>query len=182
MSVDDFLANPHTEPHVVLLAGTFSSISIHHVRTVPPATPSHPRPSSQRMRWEEREELLSGEVTALQRRCAVAEARSADVEASLPSATRPLLHQLEAMQAAAVSQAEAWAAAEREAVARLEAALQAGRRAEEGRAAACAAADAAAREAGDLRAALEEVRGKGSGWGPLVGGGCIAGADVTGLR
>ncbi|KFM25700.1 Golgin candidate 5 [Auxenochlorella protothecoides] len=83
---------------------------------------------AQRMRWEEREELLSGEVTALQRRCAVAEARSADVEASLPSATRPLLHQLEAMQAAAVSQAEAWAAAEREAVARLEAALQAGRR------------------------------------------------------
>ncbi|KAL6771040.1 hypothetical protein ACKKBF_B33680 [Auxenochlorella protothecoides x Auxenochlorella symbiontica] len=111
---------------------------------------------AQRMRWEEREELLSGEVTALQRRCAVAEARSADVEASLPSATRPLLHQLEAMQATAVSQAEAWAAAEREAAVRLEAALQAGRRAEEGRAAACAAADAAAREAGDLRAALEE--------------------------
>ena len=42
-----------------------------------------------------------------------AEARHEELSAKLPEATRPLLRQMEAMQAAAAAQAEAWAAAER---------------------------------------------------------------------
>ncbi len=42
-----------------------------------------------------------------------AEMRHEELSAKLPEATRPLLRQMEAMQAAAAAQAEAWAAAER---------------------------------------------------------------------
>lgn len=53
---------------------------------------------AQRSAADEREELLSGEVAELQRRCGEAEARQQEMAARLPEATTPLLRQIEAMQ------------------------------------------------------------------------------------
>ena len=60
-----------------------------------------------------REERLKREVADMERRSQEAEVRHEELSAKLPEATRPLLRQMEAMQAAAAAQAEAWAAAER---------------------------------------------------------------------
>lgn len=76
----------------------------------------------QRAAADEREDMLSSEVSELQRRCTEAEARHQEVQSKLPEATAPLLRQLEAMQEAAASQAAAWAAAERSLQERLAAA------------------------------------------------------------
>ena len=71
-----------------------------------PALPAHvssallagaPAPL-QRAAADEREELLSGEVTDLQRRCAEAEARQQEAAARIPEATSALMRQLESMQ------------------------------------------------------------------------------------
>jgi TATA element modulatory factor 1 DNA binding len=50
---------------------------------------------------DEREDLLSSEVAALQRRCVESEARLQELQSKLPEATAPLLQQLENMQVAA---------------------------------------------------------------------------------
>ena len=60
-----------------------------------------------------REERLKREVANMERWSQEAEMRHEELSAKLPEATRPLLRQMEAMQAAAAAQAEAWAAAER---------------------------------------------------------------------
>lgn len=57
--------------------------------------------------------MAKREMGDLQRRCQEAEARHAELTAKMPDATRPLLRQMEAMQAAAQQQAESWAMAER---------------------------------------------------------------------
>ena len=51
-------------------------------------------------------------VADLEQRLHAAEARHQDLSVKLPEATRPLLQQMEAMQAAAAAQEQAWAAAE----------------------------------------------------------------------
>ncbi|DBA79224.1 TPA: hypothetical protein ACH3X1_009038 [Trebouxia sp. C0004] len=66
-----------------------------------------------------REEGLQREVRDLEQRCQAAEARHQDLAANIPEATRPLLRQLEAMQASASANAQAWAAAEASLTARL---------------------------------------------------------------
>jgi hypothetical protein len=58
----------------------------------------------------------------MQRRGQAAESRHEELAAALPEATRPLLRQIEAMQAAAGAHAQAWAAAERSLQERLSAA------------------------------------------------------------
>ena len=52
------------------------------------------------------------EISDLARRNQAAEARHEELAAALPEATRPLVRQLEAMQAASQQHAAAWAAAE----------------------------------------------------------------------
>ena len=59
-----------------------------------------------------REDAFSREVGELQQRCQDAEARHEQLAAALPSATTPLLRQLEAMQRSAQQHAAAWAATE----------------------------------------------------------------------
>ena len=59
-----------------------------------------------------REDALSREVSELQQRCQQAEARHEQLAAEMPSATAPLLRQLEALQHSAAQHAAAWAAAE----------------------------------------------------------------------
>jgi hypothetical protein len=54
----------------------------------------------------------SQEVTDLEQRLHAAEARHQDLSAKLPEATRPLLQQMEAIQAAAAAQEQTWAAAD----------------------------------------------------------------------
>jgi len=61
----------------------------------------------------DREERLKREVANMEKWSQEAEMRHEELSAKLPEATRPLLRQMEAMQAAAAAQAEAWAAAER---------------------------------------------------------------------
>jgi hypothetical protein len=56
------------------------------------------------------------------RRSQAAEARHEELTAALPEATRPLLRQIEAMQASSAAHAQAWAAAERSLQERLSAA------------------------------------------------------------
>ncbi|MEW5302012.1 MAG: hypothetical protein WDW36_004826 [Sanguina aurantia] len=53
------------------------------------------------------------DISDLERRSNAAEMRHQDLTAKLPDAMRPLLRQIEAMQAAAQAQAEAWSGAER---------------------------------------------------------------------
>ncbi len=74
--------------------------------------------------------VFTQDIADLERRCHGAETRHQELTAKLPDATRPLLRQIEAMQAAADAQAGAWAAAEQSLTARIEDA--------EGRAAAAA--------------------------------------------
>ena len=59
-----------------------------------------------------REDAYSREVAELQGRCQEADARHEQLAAELPSATTPLLRQLEAMQRSAQQHAAAWAATE----------------------------------------------------------------------
>lgn len=59
-----------------------------------------------------REDMHAREVSDAARRSQAAEARHEELAAALPEATRPLVRQLEAMQAAAQQQHAAWAAAE----------------------------------------------------------------------
>lgn len=108
------------------------------------------RPCLQRASADEREELLSGEVGDLQRRCAEAEARQQEAAARIPEATQPLMRQLEAMQAAAAEQAAAWRGAEAGLLERL-------RGAEGAATAAQAQAAAQGRELEEARQQLEEA-------------------------
>lgn len=55
---------------------------------------------------------LQADLADLERRCQAAEVRHQDLAAKMPEATRPLLRQIEAMQAAAEAQSSAWAGAE----------------------------------------------------------------------
>ncbi|KAG2489635.1 hypothetical protein HYH03_011914 [Edaphochlamys debaryana] len=66
----------------------------------------------QRQAADLREEMLKADLSDLERRCQGAELRHQDLAAKLPETTRPLLRQIEAMQAAAEAQTEAWAGAE----------------------------------------------------------------------
>ncbi|KAK9831027.1 hypothetical protein WJX74_000545 [Apatococcus lobatus] len=59
-----------------------------------------------------REDGLKQEVKDMESRCLRAEQRHADLVATMPSATQPLLRQLDALQAQSKSQAEAWQVAE----------------------------------------------------------------------
>ena len=59
-----------------------------------------------------REDLFAREVSELQQRCQQAESQQEQLAAEMPSATAPLLRQLEAMQHSAQQHAAAWAAAE----------------------------------------------------------------------
>ncbi|GAX82954.1 hypothetical protein CEUSTIGMA_g10381.t1 [Chlamydomonas eustigma] len=59
-----------------------------------------------------REEMLRQDMVDLERRSQAAELRHQELSAKLPEAARPLLRQIEAMQAAANAQADTWAAAE----------------------------------------------------------------------
>ena len=59
-----------------------------------------------------REDAHSREAAELQQRCQEAESRHEQLSADLPSATAPLLRQLEAMQKTAQQHAAAWAATE----------------------------------------------------------------------
>ncbi|MEW5317338.1 MAG: hypothetical protein WDW38_008644 [Sanguina aurantia] len=67
----------------------------------------------QRQAADLREEMLKADISDLERRSNAAEMRHQDLTAKLPDAMRPLLRQIEAMQAAAQAQAEAWSGAER---------------------------------------------------------------------
>lgn len=67
-----------------------------------------------------REGLLKKELAELERRWQAAQARTEELASTVPEATRPLLRQLEAMQAAAAGQQEAWLAAERNLTLRLQ--------------------------------------------------------------
>ncbi len=60
-----------------------------------------------------REDALKRELADITRRSQAAEARHEELATALPEATRPLLRQIEAMQAANAANAQAWAAAER---------------------------------------------------------------------
>lgn len=126
---------------------------------------SRPLPKPQRASADEREELLAGEVSGLQRRCAEAEARQQEVAARIPEATQPLMRQLEAMQAAATQQAAAWAEAERGLQERL-------------RAAEAAAASGAA-QAAQLGRQLEEAREQLAAATNQVKYGCSRGRGVV---
>lgn len=66
----------------------------------------------QRQAADLREEMLKQDIADLERRCHAAELRHQDLTSKFPDATRPLLRQIEAMQAAAAAQADAWAGAE----------------------------------------------------------------------
>lgn len=114
----------------------------------PPPTHWSPPTPVQRASADEREELLSGEVAGLQRRCAEAEARQQEAAARIPEATQPLMRQLEAMQAAAAQEAGAWKEAERGLQERL-------RAAEAAAAAATEQGAVQARELAEARAQLE---------------------------
>ena len=57
--------------------------------------------------------MLKRELADIARRGQAAEARHEELASALPDATRPLLRQIEAMQAAAAAHAQAWVAAER---------------------------------------------------------------------
>jgi hypothetical protein len=59
------------------------------------------------------------DIADLERRCQAAELRHQELSSKLPEATRPLLRQIEAMQAASEAQTEAWAAAEQSLAARI---------------------------------------------------------------
>lgn len=73
----------------------------------------------QRQAADLREEMLKQDMRDLERRCQAAEGRHAELAAKLPDTARPLLRQIEAMQAAAAAQAEAWSGAERALTARI---------------------------------------------------------------
>ena len=60
-----------------------------------------------------REDMLKRELADITRRGQAAEARHEELASAMPEATRPLLRQIEAMQAAAAAHSQAWAAAER---------------------------------------------------------------------
>lgn len=60
-----------------------------------------------------REDALKRELADITRRSQAAESRHEELATALPEATRPLLRQIEAMQAANAANAQAWAAAER---------------------------------------------------------------------
>ena len=107
---------------------------------------------------DEREDLLSGEVAALQRRCAEAEARQQELQARVPEATRPLLRQIEAMQEAASQQAAAWVEAERLLQQRLAAARSAAEEASEQQATLQQRLDELREEIVGLRSQLAEAR------------------------
>ncbi|KXZ57009.1 hypothetical protein GPECTOR_1g911 [Gonium pectorale] len=66
----------------------------------------------QRQAADLREEMLKADLADLERRCQAAELRHQDLASKVPEATRPLLRQIEAMQAAVEAQADAWAGAE----------------------------------------------------------------------
>lgn len=66
----------------------------------------------QRQAADLREEMLKQDLADLEKRCQAAELRHQDLAAKLPDTARPLLRQIEAMQAAAEAQQEAWTAAE----------------------------------------------------------------------
>ena len=57
--------------------------------------------------------MLKRELADITRRGQAAEARHEELASAMPEATRPLLRQIEAMQAAATAHSQAWAAAER---------------------------------------------------------------------
>lgn len=59
-----------------------------------------------------REDMLKRELADITRRGQAAEARHEDLASALPEATRPLLRQIEAMQASQAAHSQAWAAAE----------------------------------------------------------------------
>lgn len=93
-----------------------------------------------------REDRLRRDAAALRERAAALEERNEELAAAVPESTRPLLRQIDALQAAAAERARAAAAAERALVARA-------------RAADAAAAAAAEREkAADERAATASAR------------------------
>mmetsp|Transcript_7272 Transcript_7272/g.13648 ORF Transcript_7272/g.13648 Transcript_7272/m.13648 type:complete len:967 (+) Transcript_7272:118-3018(+) len=60
-----------------------------------------------------REEMLRRDVVDLEARCQAAETRHEELAARLPESTRPLLRQIEAMQAQAAQRTEAWTGVER---------------------------------------------------------------------
>lgn len=57
-------------------------------------------------------DALQGELAEMERRNQDAESRHEELTHRLPEATRPLLRQIESMQRAAATHAEAWQAAE----------------------------------------------------------------------
>ena len=67
---------------------------------------------SQRLFCCPRDDMHQRELADLVKRNQAAESRHEELAAALPEATRPLVRQLEAMQAASQEQAAAWAAAE----------------------------------------------------------------------
>ena len=69
-----------------------------------------------------REDMLKRELADITRRGQAAEARHEELASAMPEATRPLLRQIEAMQAFAAAHSQAWAAAERSLNERLSAA------------------------------------------------------------
>lgn len=114
----------------------------------------------QRAAADLREDMLQRELREVERRCQGAEARHEELASNIPEATRPLLRQLEAMQAAAAANSEAWSAAERSLLERLSQA--------EGRAASAGERERIAGErlqaansrANGMAAALEAARGE----------------------
>lgn len=73
----------------------------------------------QRAASDERDELLSTEVSELQRRCAEAEAKAQEAQARVPETTAPLLKQIEFIQKSASQQAASWSEAEKTLILRL---------------------------------------------------------------
>ncbi|BDA43326.1 TATA element modulatory factor at C-terminar half [Coccomyxa sp. Obi] len=112
----------------------------------------------QRAAADMREDALKRELADITRRSQAAESRHEELATALPEATRPLLRQIEAMQAANAANAQAWAAAERTLHDRLSAAeAHAAASAERERSANEKATNASARQAA-LVAALEAAR------------------------
>lgn len=69
-----------------------------------------------------REDMLKRELADITRRGQAAEERHEELASALPEATRPLLRQIEAMQASAAANAQAWATVEHSLEERLSAA------------------------------------------------------------
>lgn len=105
-----------------------------------------------------REDLLRKDAREWESRCLAAEQRHEELAARIPESTRPLLRQIEALQATAASRTEAFAAAERSLTARVAEAEEAAQQTAEAAAGAKGKAAALSARLSELQAAHQATQ------------------------